>query len=180
MPDGVSGEWQIETFEIKQPELSELMSKIKTGRGVPPGKYKVLRRGSVTVMSNTPDEIQDFRHFVSNATGSVLVNGLGLGVLLNALLQKPNITEITVVEKSADVIKLVGETYLKDNRVTIINADAFEFVPPKGKRYNAVWHDIWDYICADNLPEMARLHRKYAKRADYQQSWCKEQCKRGR
>lgn len=177
VPDGVSGDWKVETFEVQARELSQMLSMMKYGRGVPAGTYKKLSyRGSV-VMSNTPDEIRDFISFVWKAKGSVLVNGLGLGVLLKALLNKPEITEITVIEKSIDVINLVAPTY-QDDRLTIINADAFEWKPPRGKRYNAVWHDIWNDICGDNLPEMQKLHRKYGRKCDYQASWARELCRR--
>ena len=176
VPDGISGNWKVETFEVQEKELSQMISMFKTGRGVPAGTYKRLMRNGTCVMSNTPDEISDFMRFVWKAKGSVLVNGLGLGVLLKALLNKPEITDITVIEKSEDVIKLVAPTYTNDERVTIINADAFEYKPPKDKKYNAVWHDIWDYICSDNLDEMKTLHRKYGRKAEYQESWCRWRC----
>ena len=72
-------------------------------------------------------------------------------------------------------IKLIAPHY-NDPRLEIIHADAFEWKPPKGVRYNCVWHDIWDYICTDNLPEMHKLHRKYGRRCDYQESWCRSVC----
>jgi len=75
------------------------------------------------------------------------------------------------------VIKLVVPFY-KDKRLTIINADALEWKPPKGQRYDFVWHDIWDDICDDNLKEMEKLHRKYSKKTDWQDSWCKKLCKK--
>ena len=180
VPDGVSGDWKVETFEVPKEDLSQMISLWKTGRAVPSGKYKSLKRRGTIVMSNTPDEIRDFSRFVHRAKGSVLVNGLGLGVLLKALLNKPEVTNVTVIEKSEDVIKLVAPTYLSDQRVKIINADAFEYVPPKNQRFDAVWHDIWDYICADNLEEMKKLHRKYGRRTEYQESWCRAQCERDR
>lgn len=180
VPDGIVGDWKVETFEVQDRELSQMISMMKTGRGVPAGKYKALKRNGDIIMSNTPDEIRDFWRFVCRAKGSILVNGLGLGVLLKALLNKPEITDVTVIEKSEDVIKLVGETYRKDKRVTIIHADAFDYQPPKGKRYNAVWHDIWDNICSDNLEEIKRLHRKYGRKTDYQESWCRYQCEHPR
>ena len=104
VPDGQSGEWKIESFKVEKNDLSQMFSAFRTGRFVPEGDYKRLTRGNVLVMSNTPDEINDFMHFVRKAKGSVLINGLGLGVLLKALLNKDEITEITVIEKSQDVI----------------------------------------------------------------------------
>lgn len=176
VPDGISGNVKVETFEVPKNDFSQMMSMLKYGRGVPEGIYKRLLINGTCVMSNTPDEIKDFEHFVRLAKGSILINGLGIGVLLKALLNKPEITEITVIEKSEDVIKLVAPTYLTDSRVTIINADAFEYKPPKDKYYDAVWHDIWDYICGDNLNEMKTLHRKYGRKANYQESWCRWEC----
>jgi hypothetical protein len=71
------------------------------------------------------------------------------------------------------VIDLVAP-HIADPRLTVICASAYDWQPPKGVRYNAVWHDIWDNLCTDNLVEMARLHRKYARRCDWQGSWGKE------
>jgi hypothetical protein len=36
------------------------------------------------------------------------------------------------------------------------------------------WHDVWANICEDNLPLMARLHRRYGRRVNWQGSWSKE------
>ena len=180
VPEGKSGEWEVKEFEVSERDSKFInIRAAMKGRGyVPPGKYKYLKRRGETIMSNTPDEIMDFRHFTQIAGGTVLINGLGIGVVLKALLQKPEIKEVIVIEKSADVIKLSAPTYTTDPRVTIINADAFEYTPPKGKKYDYVWHDIWDYICADNLPEMKKLHLKYSRKTKYQDSWCKRECMR--
>ena len=178
LPDGKSGNWEISSFTVKPEELSEMISIFKTGRGVPAGTYKKLTRGGHVIMSNTPDEIRDFTPFLSNAKGVILINGLGMGCLVKALLEKEAVEEIIVIEKSLDVINLVAP-YFNDKRLTIINDDAFTYQPPKNKKYDYIWHDIWDDICADNLPEMAKLHRKYAKRVTcFQDSWSKGECQR--
>lgn len=176
VPDGVSGSWSVETFTVGKEEFSQVISMFKTGRGVPEGTYKRLMRNGEVVMSNTPDEISDCYTFLSRAKGSVLINGLGLGVLVKALIEKPEVTDITVIENSEDVLKLSGPTYEKDPKVTIIHDDCFTWEPPKGKIYDAVWHDIWDYICSDNLVEMKKLHKKYGRRSRYQESWCRYRC----
>ncbi len=177
IPNGVLGSWRVESFEVEENELSQRISFFKTGRGVPAGSYKRLMRGGTCVMSNTPDEIRDFMPFVYKAKGNVLINGLGLGVLLTKLLSMPEITSITCIEASEDVIKLVSP-YFNDARLTIIHGDAYAYTPPKGVKYDAVWHDIWDYICSDNLPQMAKLHQKYARKTHYQDSWGKRLCQK--
>jgi len=182
VPDGKSGSWEIKTKIAPEPDpLTKARAIIHGyGRYVPAGTYKVLLRNNTVVMSNTPDEIRDSISFIRAAKGDVLINGLGLGVILKALLDKPEIDSVTVIEKSEDVINLVAPTYQNDKRVTIIHDDAFTYKPEKGKKYNAVWHDIWDDITSDNLPEMIKLHRKYGKIAFYQESWCRHICEKMR
>ena len=86
------------------------------------------------------------------------------------------VEEVTVIEISPEVIKLVGTTLLKlySKKLIIIQADALTWDPPKGVRYNAVWHDIWPTICADNWESMKRLHRRYGRKCDWQDSWQRE------
>jgi len=176
IPDGKSGDWSVETFSVsKKDNISQQISFMKTGRNVPEGTYKRLKKGNTTVMSNTPDEIRDFRWFFLEAKGSILINGLGLGCCVKFLLDNPEVTKITVIEISEDVIKLIAP-YFKDERLNIIHADALEYKPTKGEKFDCVWHDIWDNICIDNLAEMAILHRKYGRRTKCQDSWCKDYC----
>ena len=152
------------------------------GRGVPEGNYtKLQRKGAWDVtMSDTPDEYHDHFEPIHQATGHVLLNGLGLGCVLQCCAEKEGVTKITVIERSEDVIALVAPHYQAKygDKIEIIQADAFEYKPPKGVRYNVVWHDIWDNLCEDNLPEMHRLHRKYGRRTDWQGSWGRAQTER--
>lgn len=180
IPDGASGEYKVESFEISEQdaEIASLRALFHGGRGnIKPGIYKKLTKNGVIIMSNSPDEIRDFSYFVHIAEGNILINGLGLGVLVQALLNKPEVVKLTIIEISKDVINLVAPTFLKDKRVNIINDDAFNYNPPKDEYYNYVWHDIWTNISKDNLSEMTKLHRKYAKKTNFQDSWCKELCK---
>lgn len=74
LQDGVSGDWSVSTFEVPKNDLSQMISIFKSGRGVPAGTYKRLKRNGTVVMSNTPDEIRDFSHFTRHAKGSILIN----------------------------------------------------------------------------------------------------------
>lgn len=178
IPDSKQGDAEIDTFIVtKEDEKFQMIQAYKTGRYVSAGIYKRLKINGETMMSNTPDEIYDHRCFIARASGSVLINGLGLGVCLTAIMNKPEITDITVIESNKNVIDLVAP-YFTNPKIQIIHADAFEYKPPKGKRYNYVWHDIWLDICGDNYEEMKKLHRKYGKICDWQDSWCKDIVKR--
>ena len=131
-------------------------------------------------MSDTGAEIRDHLGFIRQAKGSVLINGLGLGMCLKACLMKKEVTDVSVIELSEDVIKLVSPHYKNDPRIKIIQASAFDYTPPKKKKYDAVWHDIWDNIEEENIPEMCKLHRKYGHKSDWQGSWCRAECERQR
>jgi len=180
VPDNKKGDYKIETFEVSESEakLYNIRASVRGGRYILPGVYKRLMRGDTVMMSNTPSEIQDHLQFISKARGNVLINGLGFGMALKAVLNKPEVTSVTIVEVSPDIIDLVGPSYNKDPRVQIINADCFEYKPPRGSRYQAVWHDIWDYICGDNVEEMDKLMRKYRSRTEWQGCWCRKECLR--
>ncbi len=185
VPNGTSGNWKVEDFEISKEsaKFNNMRARFSDGRFIKAGFFKRLMRGGEVIMSNTPSEINDHYNFIRIAKiygGNVLINGLGLGVVLKEILTSDKIKTITVIEKSQDVINLVADTYLADTRVTIIHADAFDWKPPKGTRYDTAWHDIWDSIYSGNVPEMTRLHRKYGRRTDWQGSWCKSECQRRR
>jgi hypothetical protein len=171
VPCGEKGPWKISNFTISKEPTLENLRLMRDGRGIAPGTYTRLthaRRG--VVMSDTTAEKLDHYSFVRAARGHCLINGLGIGMCLNAILLKPEVNFVTVVEADQDVIDLVWPHYSQD-RCEIVCASAFDYAPPKGIRYGAVWHDIWDAICEDNLPEMHRLHRKYGRKADWQGSW---------
>ncbi len=184
VPAGKCGTWCIEKFTVTEEEakfqnIRAAFSFSFRGLYIKSGDYTRLIHNGQVIMSDVPSEIKDHIGFVHRATGNVLINGLGLGLCLAGVLQKPDVKFVTVIEIDPDVIALVGH-HFQDIRVSIVNADALEFKPVKGEYFNTVWHDIWPNICADNLEEMKKLHRKYGRRCDWQGSWCRAQCERQR
>ena len=177
IPEGSSGSWSVENFTVS--EMDSRISLFRDGmRFVSAGDYTRLMCGYEVVMSNTPAEIRDHMEFMKKCKrlgGSVLINGLGLGIALSEILKYDNIKKIKVIEKSPDVIKLVAP-HFKDPRLEIIEGDAFTYKPPIGETYDVVWHDIWAFIRVSNLKEMEKLHRRYGRRSTWQGSWCKELC----
>jgi hypothetical protein len=180
VPAGKSGDWEVRKFEVTPEDEARqrIRASFRDGRFVPAGIYTGIYRGKQTVMSDTPDEIRDHRQAIRRATGHCLVNGLGIGMVAAAMLRKPEVTKVTVIELSADVIALVAPHWKAKygDRIEIIQSDAMAYQPPKGVRYGCVWHDIWDDICADNLEDMKKLHRKYGRRCEWQGSWCRAEC----
>lgn len=182
VPEGHIGDWTVEKFEVTEADskFHNLRESINSRcRFVDPGVYTRLTRHEQVIMSDTQAEICDHMEPIRQAkNGLALINGLGLGVVLQGILDEPAIEHLTVVENSPDVITLVGSHWQDryGDRLTIMLADAFDWQPPKNTRYCVVWHDIWSNITSDNLPEMHKLHRKYGRRCGWQGSWCRNLC----
>jgi len=176
LPEMTKGEWKVEKFTVDRTDFHSLIH----GRAVPVGEtFTRLTRNGNLVMSDTPAEMNDHYMAVRFAQKHCLLNGLGLGMVLKNILLSEIVTKVTVIEISQDLIDLILP-YYQDSRIEFVCTNAFDYQPPKGIMYGMVWHDIWDDICTDNLPEMERLHRKYGRRAVWQGSWGKELCQRYR
>ena len=157
----------------------------RTRRFIQPGTYtKLSGTGRGVIMSNTPAEINDHREAVDLAHGDVFIAGLGIGMVLEAILSKGDaVRSITVLEKEPEVIGLTAPYYAGEPKVSILCGDAFNpsAALPVGKRFDFLYFDIWDSICGDNYAEMKNLNREYriykAKGAKTL-FWCRDLCKR--
>jgi len=96
------------------------------------------------------------------------------------LLGQLDVEHVTVIEKSPDVIKLVGPVFADSKRATIVEGDIFEWKPVKGITFDWAWFDVWDNICSDNLDEMSKLNRKFARIVPTRWHWGMELCKLAR
>lgn len=186
LPLDKRGDWEIKKKTCSKGE-SDLMrlSAMMNGhrRYCRPGTYTLLAHKGSVIMSDTRDEILDHYEPIKAASmlgGHCLITGLGLGMVASAMLKMENVERVTVIELDPDVISLTKPT-LKERfgeRFHVVHANALEYKFPKGMKFSVVWHDIWPSICADNLTEMGKLHRKYAQRSQWQGSWCHAECKR--
>lgn len=173
LPVGEAGEYRIERFVVTGKEWQGF-----TARTVPAGTYTRLMRGETVVMSDTPSEWRDHCGIVAIAEGRVLVAGLGIGMVARALLRKPEVTHLTVVELAPEVIELTAPHLkaLYGDKLEVVQGDILEWKPPKDARWDCGWYDIWDDISPDNLPDMKRLHRRFGTKVRYQASWARGLC----
>lgn len=149
----------VDRFTV-QPGIMQLRT-VFDGRGVPPGDYTRLRiAGASAWMTDTPAEYADAEPFIYRACGSVLISGLGLGMVTKAVLAKPDVEYLTVLENHPGVITLVAPAY-QDPRLRIIETDCRTW--KSDRRYDWAWHDIWGDVSSDDLPEMASVCRHYAR-----------------
>jgi hypothetical protein len=183
VPEAEIGGWKIKHVIVSDEDEKggrmRACNPSSMGRFVRAGRYTMLYNTGSLWMSDTPDEIKDHLEPIHQARregGNVLINGLGIGMVAGAIASLKKVTKVTIIEKSPEVIALVGPSLTEQfgSKVEIIEHDAYTFKPPKGVRYSVVWHDIWIDLCTDNLKDMAKLHRKFGRRTDWQGSWSKE------
>jgi hypothetical protein len=166
LPEGQSGDWTVERMTVHA-DIQALRF-WRDGRAVPPGDdYTRLRKkGTGVFMTDTPAELQDARPLLARASGHVLISGLGIGMIPRALLMDRfgagRVTRITILEKEPDVIKLVAP-HVANDKIEIVEADAFTWEPPADAKFDWAWHDIWPDMCSDYKPEMAALRRRYGR-----------------
>ncbi len=178
VPAGCSGEWAILKVDLPaRPTPIDSRPECFRHR---PGRYTELRQGGVTFMTDLHDEWWTQRTAIERARqvgGSVLVTGLGLGLVVEAMLAEPGhalIEQVLIIERSADVITLVAPHLLAagGERVQVIHADAYTWRPAPAMRFETVWHDIWpDPLAADVDCQIEALRNHHSPWADWQGFW---------
>jgi len=174
IPEGRHGHAHISHQVVSQSEsdLTRLRAAIN-GRPeefVRPGTYCRLFVKEELAMSDTIMEHNTNNEIVHRATGKVLIAGLGIGMILVPIAKKEDVTEIVVVEQSADVIKLVypnlvayfkGTGDVNHKKFRVDCADIHEWVPLGDERFDTIYFDIWPTIWPDNLEEMVYLESRF-------------------
>jgi len=179
VPAGTCGPWVIEKVSIPERCYDPAMDSRPDCFKFRPGTYTCLRRGATQFMTDLYDEWWTQREAIAEALrrgGDVLVTGLGLGLVVDAMLRpaESSVRHVTIVEFSPDVARLVGP-HLSSRyreRVEIVEADAFTWAPPEGQRFTVAWHDIWpDPFMPGIADEMRRLSDRYSPWCDWQGFW---------
>jgi len=175
IPVGVSGPCEVDHFRITKDTFQ--------GFGVErtrPGLYARLKVLGGTMMSDTDMELRTNYEAVRCATGDVLIGGLGLGMITLPIVLKPEVSSVTVVEISRDVIALVephirAATGMDAGKLTVIHADVKRWKPTRsGRQFDFAYFDIWEHICIDDLQERKDLHvavRRYLRKGGRATSW---------
>lgn len=150
--------WKLQKFEIKPGDIRAMFD------GIAPGKYIRLLHDDECVMSDTNMEKRTNSEFCINAHGDIIIGGLGIGMIVMAVQDKPEVHSITVIEKNEEVIEMIASQLNFNDKVNIICDDVFSWKPDRGVKYDMVYMDIWNYINSEIYnAEMQPLKRKYAK-----------------
>lgn len=170
VPEGKKGRAAVSHFTV----TDEISKKSQDAGGlwrVDVGKYAVLRIDGDIVMSDTKMERESNQDIIDRAHGDVLIAGLGIGMLPAAMLTKKEVTSITVIDDSEDVIDLVAPHIKKlaaesgsGYRFNAHKADAFKLASFMTinwtMKYDVIYFDIWSTI-EGNAEEMLILRNLY-------------------
>ena len=117
-------------------------------------------------MALKPNEVETMKDAIAKVHGSVTVFGLGLGYFTYMVARKENVSEVRVVEKSAEAIAIFTEFLLPqfpfEDKITIVKGDAFDYLQSgdisSDYAFVDLWHDIGDG------PELYLRVKEYEKR----------------
>jgi len=97
-------------------------------------------------MMDSPSEANTMDPYALKAHGNILTFGLGIGYFIYMASLNPNVTSITVIEQSAEVIAMFKQAILPQFEakipITFIQGDAFDY-------FNKSYLDRFNYIFVD-------------------------------
>lgn len=162
------------------PDMLTRLRAARDGRPLNAQTYTRLFVDGTLWMTDAEFECVTNLRVIEWAAGDVLIAGLGIGLILPPLLNSPHVESVTVIERSADVIALVGPKY-EHPKLTIIEADAYTWEPPK-RAFNLIYFDVWANVPnEDNKEEITNLKKRYRpalKRHGKILAWCESYARR--
>lgn len=123
--------------------------------------FLALAQDGKTWMSVTPHEINTMESQIAEAKGKVITFGLGLGYYAYRVLEKKDVSSITVIERDPTLIAFFKNRLLpffpRKNDFRIIEEDAFHYASGMAKEnYDYAFVDLW-HLPEDGLPMYIRM-----------------------
>jgi len=167
--------------------LSRLRAAFNPQRGdrsVDAGTYTRLTVDGVVWMSDTPAEVRDHQAVDDELerweNPTMLVAGLGIGLVVHRAITWHATERIDVVEIDPRVIRAVGAHYaaLADDHGVELNiheADIHQWRAPRGATWDVGWFDIWPTINDEDMPEVKRLRDRFRTRVGWSGAWAQDE-----
>lgn len=138
-----------EIFQYDEPDFYNGLCVSKLGVCAEKVSFPAIYEGNMPWMSVCPSEIFSMKEDIERAFGKVLVLGLGLGYYPFVCSLKENVTEITIVELSGEVIDIFNAEifpYFKNKeKIKVVKADAIEYLAKVNRKdYDFCFADIWE------------------------------------
>ncbi|MBC7950709.1 MAG: hypothetical protein H7Z12_02680 [Rhodospirillaceae bacterium] len=122
----------------------------------------LLTKDGITWMSLVPMEVESQMPHLAACHGTVVVCGMGLGLMAYAVSALKAVTRVIVVERDPEVIAMARQftgfdTWPQRHKVEIVQADACEY---RFDGADFLYADIWPFYRMDTMvPDMQRMHR---------------------
>lgn len=113
--------------------------KVPGGRRLPVTTLKIDGR---TWMIDDPPHWWSIRETARRLRGRVLIGGLGLGLILWAAAENPEVERAVVIERDADVIALMLPNLPKRPAIEIVEDDFAGYLDRAG-RFDSAFVDLW-------------------------------------
>lgn len=133
------------------------------------------------VMSNNLFERLTNQNFIDTAKGDVIIFGLGLGLILFPLLEDSEITSITVIDNSIDIIDNIGpiiKNYDVNDKLTIIQGDAFTYYQQLNEtKFDVMYFDYWNIVDSTiqtDMETLKELYKNNIKETGQIMYWCED------
>ena len=138
-----------EFFQYDMPALREETVVPKIGFFTEKVTFPAVYEGNIPWVSVCPSEVYSMAPDIPAARGRALVLGLGLGYYAHRIAGRKEVREITVVEKSPEIIRLFREELLPHfshrDKICVVEADAFDFLAhTRPGEYDFCYADIWE------------------------------------
>lgn len=105
------------------------------------------------VMSLMPNFVNGMKKYIDKTSGKVITFGLGLGYYAYMASEKSDVESVLIVENDAYLIRMFEQHILPQfknkDKITIVHADAFEYMKSDTERYDTCFIDIFG--TKDNL-----------------------------
>jgi hypothetical protein len=145
------------------------------------GLYYKNNDSAECIMSSNLLEKLTAQNFINTVNGNVLIFGLGLGLNILPLLEDEEISHITVVDINSEIVDNIGP-YIKNhdvnNKLTIINGDAFTYYQQLNERkFDVIYFDIWHFINSSiqsDMETLKELYKNNIKETGQIMYWCED------
>jgi len=112
-------------------------------------------RGWITLMVDDPMHWLGMGELAKLVkSGTVLVGGLGLGLVVHHLITRKDITQVRVIDIDPELISFISPYLPNDTRVEVLNNDYFSYILNCSDKYDSVIIDLW--VLNEKSPDSER------------------------
>ena len=121
------------------------------------------------------------QNFINSAKGDVIIFGLGLGLILFPLLDDEEISSITVIDNSIDIINNIGpiiKNYDVNDKLTIVQGDVFTHYQQLNEtQFDVMYFDYWNIVDTTiraDMETLKELYKNNIKETGQIMYWCED------